>query len=73
MNGIDVNAVAPGFIDADMTKNLGVEIKQKLLSNTPFGRIGTPEDLAKLVVFLCPDTSNYIRGQMIGADGAQVM
>jgi len=73
MYGINVNAVAPGFIDTDMTKNLGVEVKQKLLSNTPLGRIGTPEDVAKVVIFLCSDMGNYISGQVIGADGAQIM
>ena len=73
MYGINVNAVAPGFIDTDMTKNLGVEVKQKLLSNTPLGRIGTPEDVAKVVVFLCSDMGSFISGQVIGADGAQIM
>jgi 3-oxoacyl-[acyl-carrier protein] reductase len=73
MYGINVNAVAPGFIDTDMTKNLGVEVKQKLLSNTPLGRIGTPEDVAKVVIFLCSDMGSYVSGQVIGADGAQIM
>ena len=73
MYGINVNAVAPGFIDTDMTKNLGVEVKQKLLSNIPLGRIGTPEDVAKVVIFLCSDMGNYVSGQVIGADGAQIM
>jgi 3-oxoacyl-[acyl-carrier protein] reductase len=73
MYGINVNAVAPGFIDTDMTKNLGSEVKQKLLSNTPLGRIGTPEDVAKVVVFLCSDMASFISGQVIGADGAQIM
>ena len=73
MYGINVNAVAPGFIDTDMTKNRGVEVKQKLLSNTPLGRIGTLEDVAKVVIFLCSDMGNFISGQAIGADGAQIM
>jgi 3-oxoacyl-[acyl-carrier protein] reductase len=73
MYGINVNAVAPGFIDTDMTKNLDIEVKQKLLSNTPLGRIGTPEDVAKVVLFLCSDMGSYISGQVIGADGAQIM
>lgn len=71
--GINVNAVAPGYIDTDMTKNLSVEVKQKLLSNTPLGRIGTPEDVAKVVIFLCSDMGSYISGQVIGVDGAQIM
>ena len=73
MYGINVNAVAPGFIDTDMTKSLDDKVKQKLLSNTSLGRIGTPEDVAKVVIFLCSDMGNYVSGQVIGVDGAQIM
>lgn len=73
MYGINVNAVAPGFIDTDMTKDLRSEVRQRLLSNTPLGRIGTPEDVAMMVIFLCSDMSDYISGQVIGVDGAQIM
>jgi 3-oxoacyl-[acyl-carrier protein] reductase len=73
MYGINVNAVAPGFIDTDMTKDLSSEVRQRLLSNTPLGRIGTPEDVASVVIFLCSDMSDYISGQVIGVDGAQIM
>lgn len=73
MYGISVNAVAPGFIDTDMTRSLKPEIKERLLLNIPLGRIGTPEDVAKTVVFLCSDMSEYVSGQVIGVDGAQIM
>lgn len=71
--GITVNAIAPGFIDTDMTKNLDSEVKQKLLSNVPLGRIGSPEDVAKAVISLCSDMGDYISGQVIGVDGAQII
>ena len=73
MYGISVNAVAPGLIDTDMTKDLRDEVRQRLLANTPLGRVGTPEDVAKMVVFLCSDISDYISGQIVGVDGAQIM
>lgn len=73
MYGITVNAVAPGLVDTDMTKSLKNDVKQRLLSNIPLGRIGTPEDVAKVVIFLCSDQGSYISGQVIGVDGAQVM
>ncbi|HEX9908620.1 MAG TPA: 3-oxoacyl-ACP reductase family protein [Thermoplasmata archaeon] len=73
MYGISVNAVAPGLIDTDMTKNLAADVKLKLLSNTPLGRIGTPEDVAKVVVFLCSDMGGFVSGQVIGVDGAEIM
>jgi len=68
-----VNAVAPGLVDTDMTKSLKNDVKQRLLSNIPLGRIGTPEDVAKVAIFLCSDQGSYISGQVIGVDGAQVM
>jgi 3-oxoacyl-[acyl-carrier protein] reductase len=71
--GIRVNAIAPGFIDTDMTKNLPEDVKQKLLSNVPLGRMGTPEDIAKAAIFLSSDSSDYISGQVLGVDGAQIM
>ena len=67
--GITVNAVAPGFIDTDMTAKLGAEIREKYASQIPLGRLGQPEDVAKLVVFLASDDAKYITGQIIGVDG----
>jgi len=71
--GITVNAVAPGLIDTDMTKDLDSDVKQRLLSGVSLGRIGTPEDVAKVVIALCSDLGGYVSGQVIGVDGAQIM
>lgn len=73
MYGISVNAVAPGLIDTDMTKDLKEEIKQDLLNDISLGRIGTPEDVAKVILFLCSELSDYVSGQVIGIDGCQIM
>ncbi|MDP2363368.1 MAG: 3-oxoacyl-[acyl-carrier-protein] reductase, partial [Ignavibacteria bacterium] len=67
--GITVNAVAPGFIQTDMTKKLTDEQVQKLVQNVPMGRMGTPEDIAKVVGFLCSNEADYITGQVIAVDG----
>ena len=71
--GITVNAVAPGFIDTDMTKDMKEEVKQDLITSTALKRIGSPEDVAKVVLFLSSQLSNYVSGQIIGVDGCQVM
>ena len=71
--GISVNAVAPGIIDTDLTKDLKDEIRQQLISNVALGRIGTPEDVAKVIVILSSSYSDYISGQVIGVDGCQIM
>lgn len=70
-HGISVNAVAPGFIDTDMTRNLKDEIKAELLNNVSMGRVGTPRDVANAVLFLSSDLSDYISGQVLGVDGCQ--
>ncbi|SES75405.1 3-oxoacyl-[acyl-carrier-protein] reductase [Anaerobranca gottschalkii] len=67
--GINVNAVAPGFIQTDMTDKLPEEIKKKIGENIPLKTFGKPEDVAALVVFLASDDSDYITGQTIGVDG----
>ena len=68
-NGINVNAVAPGFIQTDMTKNVTEEIKQEIMDNSSLGRLGTPEDVAGVVSFLASEKSEFITGQVIGVDG----
>ncbi len=68
-NGINVNAVAPGFIQTDMTKNVTEEIKQEIMDNSALGRLGTPEDVASVVLFLASEKSEFITGQVIGVDG----
>ncbi len=71
--GIRVNAVAPGFIETEMTSVLSGEAKARFLSNIPLGRFGRPEDVAKVISFLCSDASSYITGQVIIVDGGMVM
>jgi|YelNatPaOPRAMG01_1025707.scaffolds.fasta_scaffold24136_4 3-oxoacyl-[acyl-carrier protein] reductase len=70
---INVNAIAPGFIDTEMTKVLPQEIKQKMLEQIPLGRFGMPEEIAKVCLFLASDDSNYITGQTIVVDGGMLM
>lgn len=70
---INVNAIAPGFIETDMTKNLSQEIRQELLKQIPLNRLGEPSDVAELVLFLSSSASDYITGQVIVVDGGMVM
>ncbi|ACX75603.1 3-oxoacyl-[acyl-carrier-protein] reductase [Fibrobacter succinogenes subsp. succinogenes S85] len=67
--GITVNAVAPGFIDTDMTAAMSEETRAKYAAQIPLGRLGQPEDVAKAVAFLASDDAKYITGQVIGVDG----
>ncbi len=71
--GICVNAVAPGFIETDMTAVLPNEAKEQMLKNIPLGKIGRPEDVSNAVVFLASDAANYITGQVISVDGGMAM
>jgi len=66
---IRVNAVAPGFIETDMTGILNEKYRQKLLETIPAGRFGRPEEVARVVLFLCSDDSIYITGQTLEIDG----
>lgn len=66
---IRVNAIAPGFIDTDMTNSMPSEWYQKRLDGVRLGRIGTPEDIANCALFLASDLSSYVTGQVIGVDG----
>ncbi|CEN76641.1 3-oxoacyl-ACP reductase [[Clostridium] sordellii] len=70
---INVNAIAPGFIDTDMTSVLNENLKETMLKNIPQNRFGSPEDVANLVLFLASDMSSYITGQIINVDGGMVM
>ena len=67
--GITVNAVAPGFIDTDMTKNLPEDAKKYMLAQIPLGRMGQPDDVAAAVLFLCSDEAAYITGQVLRVNG----
>lgn len=71
--GITVNAIAPGFIETDMTRKLTEEQKKKLLQNIPMQRMGTPEDVAKVVAFLSSSNADYLTGQVIAVDGGLTM
>ena len=69
LRGITVNAVAPGFIETDMTDNLPNEQKESLTSQIPMGRLGTPDEIAKAVLFLAGDGGSYITGQTLHVNG----
>ncbi len=71
--GITVNAIAPGFIDTEMTRSLPEKARLELLSSVPLGRPGSVDDVANLVVFLASDEASYISGQVINVDGGMVM
>lgn len=71
--GINVNAVAPGFIDTDMTKAMTDDAKKELSSMIPLGRMGKTKDIADLVLFLAGSSSDYITGQVICVDGGMSM
>ena len=70
---ITVNAVAPGFIDTDMTSGLSEQVRDRLRGQIPQARFGAPDDVADLVEFLASDRSAYITGQVINVDGGMFM
>lgn len=71
--GINVNAVAPGYIESDMTTVLPEKIKEQMIGAIPLKRQGKPEDVANAVLFLAGKNSDYITGQVINIDGGMVM
>jgi 3-oxoacyl-[acyl-carrier protein] reductase len=70
---INANAVAPGFIQTEMTAKLPEDIKKKMLEAIPLAKLGTPQDVANVCLFLASDESSYITGQTITIDGGMVM
>lgn len=71
--GITVNAVAPGFIDTDMTRELAQTQRDKLVEQIPLGRLGTPEEVAAAVVFLASPQGAYITGETLNVNGGMYM
>lgn len=71
--GIRVNAVAPGWIETAMTAALGNEFREQVLAGVPLARLGSPEDVASAVLFLCSDAAAYITGQVLTVDGGLVL
>jgi len=71
--GITVNAVAPGLIDTDMITSLKPEFKKQLMDGIALNKLGKPMDVAKVILFLCSDLSDYVSGQVIGVDGCMKM
>ncbi len=71
--GITVNAVAPGYIDTEMTASLPEKVREEFVNNIPLGRTGKPQDVANTILFLASEYSDYITGQVIHIDGGMVM
>lgn len=72
-SGITVNCVTPGFIDTDMNSDVTKEDRAAFCEETPLGRIGTPDEVAKTVLFLASDNASFITGQILGCDGGVIV
>lgn len=72
-SGIRVNAIAPGYIDTDMIRNIPQDVHKERLASIAMGRVGTPEDIADTALFLASDMSSYVTGQVIGVDGGMLI
>ena len=71
--GITVNAIAPGFIETDMTAALNDKVRAEILASVPLGRFGSPDDIAHAAVFLAMEPTGYVTGQVLTVDGGMVM
>ncbi len=72
-SNIRVNAIAPGFIDTDMARSVGPEKFSERVASVKMGRIGKPEEVANVALFLASDLSSYVTGQVIGVDGGMLI
>lgn len=70
---VNVNAIAPGFIETDMTAKLPADVREQLLKTIPVGRLAQPVEVAKAALFLSSELSDYITGQVIQVDGGMLM
>src|SRR5262245_10871869 len=70
--GIRVNAIAPGFIDTDLTRDSALDVRARTIANIRLGRVGEPQDVAKSALFLASDLSSYVTGQVLGVDGGML-
>ncbi|MOA42239.1 3-oxoacyl-[acyl-carrier-protein] reductase FabG [compost metagenome] len=70
---ITVNCIAPGFIETNMTDELSDELKEGMLNNIPLARLGQPEEIAKVALFLASDSASYMTGQTLHVDGGMYM
>ena len=71
--GITVNAVAPGYVETELTRSLSKIIKGQIMGQVPMGRFGKPQEIAEVVAFLAGDGAGYVTGQTISVDGGMVM
>ncbi|QZY57097.1 3-oxoacyl-[acyl-carrier-protein] reductase [Crassaminicella profunda] len=71
--GINVNAVAPGFIETDMTDVLSDKVKEEIMKQIPMKKLGKAEDVANVVAFLCSNEASYVTGQVMNIDGGMAM
>lgn len=71
--GINVNAIAPGYVDTEMTSALSDKVKEQLIEQIPLKRVAAPEDIANAVLFLASDAASYITGQILSVDGGMAI
>lgn len=72
-DGINVNAVAPGFVRTPMTEKLSAEVLEAAALSSVFGRLGEPEEVSRVVAFLCSEAARYVTGEVIKVDGGQTL
>lgn len=72
-HGVTVNSVAPGYIDTEMTRAIRADIREQIVAGIPVGRIGQPDDIARVVDFLCATDAGYLTGALIPVNGGQFM